>query len=125
MHFYNIIMSEYYILIPKSLNLGQRLSKFPPDFKLSVDYCHYFISELIKESCNKDTEEYGSFESVINHFIPRCAGINQSIYRNSKQHINYLYQDFGGEGGCFGGGIINQVVVMLITYLNIIGVTVN
>ena len=91
-------MSEYYILIPKSLNLEQRLSKFPPDFKLSLDYCHYFISELIKESCNKDTEEYGSFESVINHFIPRCAGINQSIYRNSKQHINYLYQDFGGEG---------------------------
>ncbi len=62
-------MSEYYVLIPKHLNLEQRLSKFPPDFKLSVDYCYYFISDIIKESCNKDTEEYGSFESVINHFI--------------------------------------------------------
>lgn len=91
-------MEEYYILIPKSLNLEQRLSKFPPDFELSRDYCHYFISEVIKKSCNKDTEEYGSFESVINHFIPRCAGINQSIYKNSKQHIGYPYQDFGGEG---------------------------
>ncbi len=91
-------MQEYYVLVPKSLNLEQRLSKFPPDFELSRDYCHYFISELIKESCNQDTDELGSFESIIDHYIPRCAGINQSIYRNSKLNINYLYQNFGGEG---------------------------
>ncbi len=91
-------MQEYYVLVPKSLNLEQRLAKFPPDFELSRDYCYYFISDIIKESCNKDAEEYGSFESVINHFIPRCSEINQSIYRNSKQNINYLYRDFGGEG---------------------------
>jgi len=91
-------MNKYYILVPKNLNLEQRLSKFPPDFELSKDYCHYFISELIKESCNQDTDEFGSFESIIDHYIPRCAGINQSIYRDSKQNIHYLYKDFGGEG---------------------------
>lgn len=91
-------MNEYYILVPKSLNLEQRLSKFPPDFELSKDYCRYFISDLIKESCNQDTDEFGNFESIVNHYIPRCAEINQSIYRDSKQNIHYLYKDFGGEG---------------------------
>ena len=92
-------MKEYYILIPKSLNLEQRLSKFPPDFELSRDYCHYFISELIKQVSNQNnSDEFKDFKTSITHYTSRCAGINQSIYRNSKLHIDYLYQDFGGEG---------------------------
>lgn len=92
-------MHEYYVLVPKSLNLEQRLSKFPPDFELSRDYCHYFISELIKQVSNQNnSDEFKDFKTAITHFTSRCAGINQSIYRNSKLHIDYLYQDFGGEG---------------------------
>lgn len=92
-------MQEYYVLVPKSLNLEQRLSKFPPDFELSRDYCHYFISELIKQVSNQNnSDEFKDFKTAISHFISRCAGINQSIYRNSKLHIDYLYQNFGGEG---------------------------
>jgi len=93
------IMNEYYVLVPKSLNLEQRLSKFPPDFELSRDYCHYFISELIKQVSNQNcSDEFKDFKAATTHFTSRCAGINQSIYRNSKLHIDYLYQDFGGEG---------------------------
>ncbi|MBL3548124.1 hypothetical protein [Chryseobacterium sp. KMC2] len=92
-------MDEYYILIPKSLNLEQRLSKFPPDFELSRDYCYYFISELIKQVSNQNcSDEFKDFHTATTHFTSRCAGINQSIYRNSRLHIDYLYQDFGGEG---------------------------
>jgi len=46
-------MDEYYIAIPTSLNLERRLSKFPPDFAFSKDYCYYFIAELIRESLKK------------------------------------------------------------------------
>lgn len=90
-------MNEYYVLVPKSLNLEQRLSKFPPDFELSRDYCHYFISELIKESSYQNQKK-NDLSSSTKFFIPRCSQINQPIYRGSKKHLDYLYKDFDGEG---------------------------
>lgn len=95
--FNNIIMNEYYVLVPKSLNLEQRLSKFPPDFELSRDYCHYFISELLKESSYQNQKKNDLLSST-KFFIPRCSQINQPIYRGSKKHLDYLYKNFDGEG---------------------------
>jgi len=68
-------MEEYYIAIPKSLDLEQRNSKFPPGFELSKDYCYYFIAGLIKESLKKHTNENFQINSVINQFIPRSSTI--------------------------------------------------
>lgn len=90
-------MNEYYVLVPKSLNLEQRLSKFPPDFELSRDYCHYFISELLKESSYQNQKK-NDLSSSTKFFIPRCSQINQSIYKDSKKHLDYLYKDFSVEG---------------------------
>lgn len=90
-------MQEYYVLIPKKLNLDRRLSKFPPDFELSKDYCYYFISELIKEISYK-TKKSQNLETVINYYTSRCANINQPIYRDYNLHLDYLHHDFGGEG---------------------------
>lgn len=90
-------MNQYYILIPKNLNFEQRLSKFPPDFELSKDYCHYFISELIKESSYQNQKK-DDLPSSTKFFISRCSQINQSIYKDSKKHLDYLYKDFSGEG---------------------------
>ncbi|MFC0346083.1 hypothetical protein [Epilithonimonas hispanica] len=91
-------MSEYFIAVPKFLNLEQRLSKFPPNFKFSKDFCYYYIAEIIRESMKKHTSQNTKIESVINQFIPRSSVIMQSISRQSKRHIDYLYEDFFGEG---------------------------
>lgn len=91
-------MEEYYIAVPKSLNLEQRLSKFRPNFALSKDYCYYFISELIKELLKRHTSENTNINAIINKFIPRSSVLMQRMYRKSKQHIDYLFEDFSGEG---------------------------
>lgn len=91
-------MEEYYIAIPTSLNLEQRLSKFPPNFAFSKDYCYYFIAELIRESFKKNTNENTDINAIINHFIPRSSVLMQKLYRESKRHLDYLYESFHGEG---------------------------
>lgn len=66
---------------------------------MNKDYCYYFTSELIKQVSNQNcSDEFNDFKTAITHFTSRCADKNQSIYRNSKLHIDYLCQDFGGEG---------------------------
>ncbi|WP_312172276.1 hypothetical protein [Chryseobacterium sp.] len=91
-------MDEYYIAIPTSLNLEQRLSKFPPNFAFNKDYCSYFIAELIRESFKKNTNENTDINAIINHFIPRSSVLMQKLYRGSKRHLDYLYENFPGEG---------------------------
>ncbi|AQX07906.1 hypothetical protein [Elizabethkingia ursingii] len=91
-------MKEYYVLAPKSLNLDQRLSKFPPSFEFNKDYCYYFISGLIRELQYFDTYEKTCISTVVRHYVSMCATINQSMFRNSKDHVDYLYKDFPGEG---------------------------
>ncbi|KFF23191.1 MULTISPECIES: hypothetical protein [Chryseobacterium] len=91
-------MEEYYIAIPTSLNLEQRLSKFSPDFAFSKDYCYYFLAELIRESFKKNTNENTDINAIINYFIPRASTLMQRLYRRSKQHLDYLYESFHGEG---------------------------
>ncbi|MBO6186574.1 MAG: hypothetical protein J6O88_18110 [Chryseobacterium sp.] len=91
-------MPEYFIVVPKSLNLEQRLLKFPPNFNYSKDFFYYYIAGIIRESVKKHTNENTEINSVINQFIPRSSVIMQGIFRKSKNHVDYLYEDFFGEG---------------------------
>ena len=91
-------MREYYVMVPKNLNLDQRLSKFPPEFKFSKDYCYYFISELIRRLPYLNTNKKNYMSAVVKQYSSMCASINNAHFRNSKQHLDYLYTNFPGEG---------------------------
>lgn len=92
------LMKEYYVTVPKNLNLDQRLSKFPPEFKFSKEYCYYFISELICHLPYSNINKKNNMSSVIKQYHSMCAIINNAHFRDSKLHLNYLYTDFPGEG---------------------------
>lgn len=90
-------MNEYYVLVPKSLNLDQRLSKFPPDFNFNKEYCYYFISQLIKNLQYHKTD-VKDLKTVIEKFVSMCSTANQNIVKNYNKHLEYLYENFPGEG---------------------------
>ncbi|KFC33525.1 hypothetical protein FF18_08995 [Elizabethkingia anophelis] len=92
------LMREYYVIVPKNLNLDQRLSKFPPEFKFSKDYCYYFISELIRRLLYMNTNKKNYMSAVVKQYSSMCASINNAHFRDSKQHLDYLYTNLSGEG---------------------------
>lgn len=103
-------MNEYYVLVPKNLNLDQRLTKFPPHFKFNKEYIYYFISKLIEDIAYQNMDEPYSdspngnkndIDSMIKHYTPMCATINQNFFRESKLHLDYLYVNFPNEGRFF------------------------
>ncbi|WP_079243281.1 hypothetical protein [Chryseobacterium indologenes] len=100
-------MNEHYILVPKNLNLDQRLAKFPPSFKFNKEYIYYFISKLIEDITYQNMDEpydrspennKNDMDSMIKHYAPMCAAINQSFFRASKLHLDYLYLNLPNEG---------------------------
>jgi hypothetical protein len=103
-------MNEHYILVPKKVNLDQRLTKFPPPFKFNKEYVYYFISKLVEDIAYRNMEEIyddcpdnnkNSMSDIIKHFTPMCATINQTFFRDSKQHLDYLYLNLPNEGRFF------------------------
>lgn len=103
-------MNQYYVLVPKNLNLDQRITKFPPPFKFNKEYVYYFVSKLIESiayrNMDKIHDKYpdnnkNSMSAMIKHFTHMCATINQDFFRNSKQHLDYLYLNLPNEGRFF------------------------
>ncbi|QQM25637.1 hypothetical protein [Elizabethkingia sp. M8] len=90
-------MNEYYVLVPKSLNLDRRLSIFPPDFNFNKEYCYYFISQLVINLQYQKTSEK-DLKTVVKKFVSMCSTINQNIFRDYNKYLEYLYKDFTGEG---------------------------
>ena len=90
-------MKNYYIIIPKSLNLDQRLTKYPPKFEYSKDYFLYFLSEIVISASKVQTEN-NSMYAVSNHFSPLCSGVCQKFCKNYNQYFDYMYENFFGEG---------------------------
>ncbi|WP_265428541.1 hypothetical protein [Chryseobacterium sp. YIM B08800] len=103
-------MNEHYILVPKNLNLDQRLAKFPPSFEFNKEYIYYFISKLVEDIAYQNMDKTydncpdnnkNDMDFMIKHYTPMCANINQSFFRASKLHLDYLYLNLPNEGRFF------------------------
>ena len=85
-------MKEYYIIKPSSLNLEQRLEKFPPDFNFCKDYALWLISDIIKKTAYK----LESKEEEI--WVPLCSMIAKKHPYSYRKHLRYLCNNFPNVG---------------------------
>jgi hypothetical protein len=90
--------NKYFILKPKKLNLNERVKRYAPTSKVSLDYCYYFISEIIRNTQQKNSGFITDLPNLTRRFTSMCASINQKFYRESKKNIRYLYENFFGLG---------------------------
>ncbi len=91
-------MKEYHIIIPKKLNLEERLKEYPPDFEFNLDFAYFVISDILKQTAYKlQEEDYPNirFEDI---YIQQCADDLQLLNRNYRKHIRYLCENFTGAG---------------------------
>ncbi|MGO2357367.1 MAG: hypothetical protein ACTH6S_07450 [Mesonia sp.] len=85
-------MKEYYIIKPSSLNLEQRLEKFPPDFKFCKEYALWLISEIIRKTAYKlENKE----EDI---WVPLCSIIAKKHPYSYRKHLRYLCDNFPNVG---------------------------
>ncbi len=85
-------MKEYYIIKPSSLNLDQRLEKFPPKFTFCKDYALWLISEIIRKTAYK----LESKEEEI--WVPLCSTISKKHPCHYRDHLRYLCYNFPSVG---------------------------
>ncbi|WP_223550546.1 hypothetical protein [Aestuariivivens sp. NBU2969] len=91
-------MKEYHIIIPKRLNLEERLKQYPPDFEFNLDFVYFVISDILKQTAYKFQEKDNPNIKFENIYIQQCADDLQSLNRNYRKHMRYLCENFPGAG---------------------------
>lgn len=99
MSFFNVkTMKEYYIIIPKKLNLEERLKQFPPDFEFNTDFAYFVISDILKQTAYRFEEKDNPHIKFDDIYIQQCADDLQPLNRNYRKHMRYLCENFSGAG---------------------------
>ena len=106
-------MKEYYVVVPKTLDLEKRLKMFPPDFDFNLDFAYCVINDILKYTAygiNYDEHAHIYIEDI---YVSRCSVELQSLNRSYRKHMRYLCEnlpELGNilwredytEGKCYG-----------------------
>jgi hypothetical protein len=87
-------MNQYYILKPKNLNLQSLVNKFPPDFKLNLDFAYLIIYLVIMWSDKTNNSKKVQLHSK---FLEKLIG------RNYHKYIDFLLENYPASGNVLNG----------------------
>lgn len=89
-------MSDYYIFKLKSVDLHDRVNRFPPDFEFNFDFAYLIMHFILEQMANKI--ESGKNPYVYESFNPLSSKILQPLNRDYRNHIRYLGENFPSIG---------------------------
>lgn len=84
-------MQKYYLLKPTNLNLEYLVNKYEPNFKFNYEFAYFFIHILVsyRKFNKKKTKNFNEISSKS----------LQSLCKDYKKHIKFLYEKFPCDGG--------------------------
>ena len=88
-------MPKYFIIKPVTLNLEERIKKFPPDFKFNLDYAYWVINLVLEKTA------YRSEEKEEDIWVSLCSRLLKTHPYDYRKHIRYLCENFPGSGNVF------------------------
>jgi hypothetical protein len=76
-----------------TLNLEERLRKFPPDFKFNLDYAYWIVNLVLEKTA------YRMEQKEEDIWVSLCSQVLKNHPYNYRNHIRYLCENFSGSGG--------------------------